>query len=362
MEIAERLNKEHLSFEDLVALLSADENESNVIFERARDIKERVVSNNLYLRGIIEISNICRKNCLYCGIRKDNQQIKRYNMDDDDVLEVIRRAYEMNISSLVIQSGELKTTSFINRIDNLLKEVKKLSNGKIGITLSCGEQDKDTYRRWFESGAHRYLLRIETSNRSLYQKIHPYDQAHVFDERIQALFDLKETGYQVGTGVMIGLPFQTYENLAADLQFMKKLDIDMCGMGPYIEHEATPLYKYRNLLYPLEERLQLSFKMIALLRILMNDINIAATTALQAIHRYGRERAFLCGANVVMPNITPLVYRDDYKLYKNKPGLKLDADDSIKQIGVNFGNIGAHLKIDQWGDSLHFAKRKAQVS
>ncbi len=358
MTLTERLNKNNLSFDDLVALLAADKEESNLLFEKARDIKERYVSNNLYLRGIIEMSNICRKNCFYCGIRKDNRKVKRYDMDDSEVIQVIKNAYDQGLSSLVFQTGEQKSPAFVKRIDGLLRAAKKLSNGKLGITLSCGEQDKETYKRWFESGAHRYLLRIETANKALYQKLHPADNIHSFDERLQALEIIKETGYQVGTGVMIGLPFQTYENLAADLLFMKKMDIDMCGMGPYIEHEATPLYKYRNLLYPLDERLLLSFKMIALLRILMNDINIAATTALQAIRQYARERAFLCGANVVMPNITPLAYRDDYKLYKNKPGLKQDADDSLKMIDQNFKNIGAHLKINQWGDSLHFARKK----
>ena len=357
MKETDRLNKNNLSFDDLVALLAINEEESNLLFEKARDIKERNVSNNLYLRGLIELSNNCSKNCFYCGIRKDNRKVRRYVMDDSEVIAVMRNAYEKGITSLVFQTGELKNPAFVKRIDGLLKEAKKMSNGVFGITLSCGEQDKDTYKRWFESGAHRYLLRIETSNKALYSKLHPADKSHSFEERLQALQILKETGYQVGTGVMIGLPFQTHENLAGDLLFMKKLDIDMCGMGPYIEHEATPLYKYRNLLYPPEERLLLSFKMIALLRILMSDINIAATTALQAIRQYARERAFLSGANVVMPNITPLQYRDDYLLYNNKPGLKVDADDNLKNISDNFKNVGAHLKLGQWGDSLHFTKK-----
>ena len=357
MKETDRLNKNNLSFDDLVALLAINEEESNLLFEKARDIKERNVSNNLYLRGLIELSNNCSKNCFYCGIRKDNRKVRRYVMDDSEVIAVMRNAYEKGITSLVFQTGELKNSAFVKRIDGLLKEAKKMSNGALGITLSCGEQDKDTYKRWFESGAHRYLLRIETSNKALYSKLHPADKSHSFEERLQALQILKETGYQVGTGVMIGLPFQTHENLAADLLFMKKLDIDMCGMGPYIEHEATPLYKYRNLLYPPEERLLLSFKMIALLRILMSDINIAATTALQAIRQHARERAFLSGANVVMPNITPLQYRDDYLLYNNKPGLKEDADDNLKNISDNFKNVGAHLKLGQWGDSLHFTKK-----
>ena len=242
-------------------------------------------------------------------------------------------------------------------MDRLLKEIKKLSNNELGITLSCGEQTKETYQRWFESGAHRYLLRIEASNRELYYKIHPNTQKHSFEKRLEALSFLKETGYQVGSGVMIGLPFQTFENLADDLLFLKKMDIDMCGMGPYIEHEDTPLYQYRHLLKTKQERFDLALNMIATLRLLMPDINIAAATALQAIDPAGREKALAVGANIIMPNITPAKYRESYLLYEGKPVWKEN----------NGGNTDPELQMDLkdfeigygvWGDSKHFSKRK----
>ena len=201
-----------------------------------------------------------------------------------------------------------------------------MSNGELGITLSCGEQSNETYRRWFESGAHRYLLRIESSTPELYAKIHPQNELHSFDKRLKSLQLLKEIGYQVGTGVMIGLPFQTMENLADDLLFLKQIDVDMVGMGPYIEHEDNPLYEFRHLLKTKQERFDLALKMVAALRLLMPDINIAAATALQAIDPAGREKALAIGANVIMPNLTPCDFRKEYQLYEDKPCLDEDAE------------------------------------
>ncbi len=195
---------------------------------------------------MIEFSNVCSKDCFYCGIRKSNSEVIRYTISDKEIFDACRFAWDNGFGSVVLQSGELSTPTFVKRVDHLLKEIKKLSNNELGITLSCGEQSKETYRRWFESGAHRYLLRIEASNRELYYKIHPNDKKHNFEQRLESLSFLKETGYQVGSGVMIGLPFQTIEDLADDLLFFKKIDIDMCGMGPYIEHENTPLVEFKT--------------------------------------------------------------------------------------------------------------------
>ena len=322
----EIVSQASFSPEDLVVLLGSEGKEREVLFNKARELKESVVGKKVYFRGLIEFSNVCSKDCLYCGIRKSNKKVVRYNATDEEILEACRFAWENRFGSVVLQSGELESKAFVKRVDNLLKKIKQLSNNELGITLSCGEQSLETYRRWFESGAHRYLLRIEASNRELYHKIHPETPKHSFERRVEALHFLRETGYQVGTGVMIGLPFQTLEDLANDLLFFKKIDIDMCGMGPYVEHQHTPLYKFRQLLQPKQERFNLALNMIAALRLLMPDINIAAATALQAIDPAGREKALTVGANVIMPNLTPCEYRKEYLLYEDKPCLDEDAE------------------------------------
>ena len=306
----------------------------------------------------VEFSNICSKDCFYCGIRKSNANVVRYDATDDEVLSACKFAWENRFGSVVLQSGELSSPAFVNRIDHLLKEIKHLSNGELGITLSCGEQSRETYKRWFESGAHRYLLRIESSTRDLYNKIHPDNELHSFNKRIESLQYLKECGYQVGTGVMIGLPFQTIGNLADDLLFLKEIDVDMVGMGPYIEHEDTPLYEFRNLLETKQERFDLALKMIAILRLLMPDINIAAATALQAIDPVGREKALKVGANVIMPNLTPCTYRKEYQLYEDKPCLDEDADLCRNCLEARIEMAGSEIGYGEWGDSLHFSARK----
>ncbi len=346
----------HLSKDDLVQLLSATDDEKNTLFDYAASVKQQHVGNTVYLRGLIELSNICEKNCFYCGIRQQNSDTHRYCITDDEALDAIRFAHENGFESVAIQSGELSSDAFTRKIDLLLKEAMRITNGEIGITLSCGEQSEDVYRRWFESGASRYLLRIESSTEELYYKIHPKDERHSFTKRLNALEALKKVGYQTGTGVMIGLPFQTVEHLANDLLFMQQFDIDMCGMGPYIEHAQTPLYEHKSKLLPLKERFGLSLKMVALLRLLMPDINIAATTALQSIEKNGRERAIQIGANVLMPNITPKHYRDDYFLYQNKPVSQQSNEDDLKFLENQLKNIGHEIGYFRQGNSMHYRK------
>lgn len=330
---------------EIMDMLLCDTASREMLFESARRLRNENVGDGVYLRGLIEYSNVCRKNCLYCGIRAANNGVARYTLAPQQVFEAARFAYENQYGSIVLQGGEQINESHIAIITNLIAEIKLLSNNELGITLSMGEQTRDTYRRWFEAGAHRYLLRIETSSEELYRRIHPNDGVHSYAARLQALSDLRKTGFQVGTGVMVGLPFQTTENLADDILFMKQLDIDMCGMGPYIVSEHTPLADYASLLENEQWRFEMTLRMIAVLRIMMPDINIAATTALQAIDPRGRLKAIECGANVVMPNISPLDVRANYSLYNNKP---LSFDSSVLEQLVMYG---------QWGDSQHFKKR-----
>lgn len=338
-----------------------DEKEAESLFKKAYNVKRKAVGEKVYLRGLVEISNKCRKNCLYCGIRSGNHSVNRYEISLEEVLAAARFAAGQGYASIVIQGGERTDKAFLDKITCILKEISKIRPDKgensIGITLSLGEQPLEIYQEWFDAGARRYLLRIEASGKELYEKIHPADGNHCFETRIQALKDLRKCGYQVGTGVMIGLPFQTSLDLADDLFFFKDMDIDMCGMGPYIEHSMTPLYGHRSLVPSIHKRMDLSLKMVALLRIMMPDINIAATTAMQALDPMGREKAIMAGANVLMPNITAGEVRADYQIYQNKPGIGEDAAISSSAIETRLSEKKIPIGYGQWGDSLHFGKR-----
>ncbi len=351
------LEKEIFEKPDLVALLSANEEERKFIFEKAAAIKEEYVGKKVYYRGLIEFSNLCGKNCLYCGIRAGNKNTHRYEAQEQEVIDAARYAWENKFGSVVIQAGERSDKKFVDRIERIVHEIKTLSNSELGITLSLGEQSEETYRRWFEAGAHRYLLRIEVSNPELYPKYHPHNKKHDYKARLDCLHLLRKLGYQVGSGVMIGLPFQTVEDLADDLLFLREHDIDMVGMGPYIEHEDTPLFKYKDQLLPKMDRFYLSLKMVALLRIMMKDINIAATTAMQAIDPLGREKAVKVGANIIMPNLTPTKYREDYLLYEDKPCTDEDADECSRCLEARIHMAGGEVGYGEWGDSKHFKKR-----
>ncbi len=340
---------------ELIKMLSLqDEAELNALYKRAYEIKKQYVGTKVYFRGIIELSNICTKNCYYCGIRKDNPDFERYTITMEEALAEAKWCYEQQYGSLVIQAGERIDEEWISFIEELLKGIKKLSDGKLGITLSLGEQSEETYRRWFEAGAHRYLLRIETTNPRLYRSLHPAD--HDFEKRKNCLSLLKKTGYQVGTGIMVGLPGQTIEDIAEDILFFHDIDVDMLGMGPYIPHHGTPL---KDLVdgFDEDQALKMGLKLIAVCRIALKDVNIATTTALQALHPEGRELGLLAGANVLMPNITDTKYREGYQLYEGKPCLDENADQCIGCLTRRIESIGESIGFNEWGDSRHFAAR-----
>jgi len=352
------IEKDIFSKEDLLFLLNTGGAERKLLFDMAQKVKADQVGKKVYFRGLMEFSNFCSKNCYYCGIRAGNSRYRRYQMTEEEVLEAARFAYVSGFASIVIQSGERSTKTFVNTIEKLLRKIHLLTGGKLHVTLSLGEQTEETYRRWFDAGAHRYLLRIEVSNPELYKKLHPLNKHHDYLKRLAALRTLRTIGYQVGTGVMIGLPFQTLSDLADDLLFFRDFDVDMVGMGPYIEHEDTPLYRFRGTLLPLKERFDLSLKMVAILRIMMKDINIAATTAMQTIDPQGREKALMVGANVIMPNLTPLKYRQDYLLYENKPCLDEEAEECKSCLEARIHMAGDEIGYGEWGDSRHFTKKE----
>lgn len=357
MSVKEILERGRLEREEIITLLKSGGEEKQLLFNKANDVKLKEIGNKVHFRGLVEFSNICGKDCYYCGIRKSNRKVKRYNLSDAQILDAARFAHENKYGSFVLQGGELESPAFTARIEKLIRDIKVLSDGKLGITLSLGEQEEGVYQRWFEAGAHRYLLRIETSNPELYQRYHPSSSLHDFARRLSCLKILQRLGYQTGTGVMIGLPFQTTGDLADDLLFMKEFNVDMVGMGPYIEHQHTPLYQYRSELLPIQERFDLSLKMIAVLRILMKDINIAAATALQAIDPMGREKAVKIGANIIMPNITPGKFRNDYALYENKPCVDEEPEACMNCLDVRIQLAEGEIGYGEWGDSKHYLRR-----
>jgi biotin synthase len=357
LTIKDILETEDYSRDNIVSLLESEGNDKTLLYKKSSEIKEKYIGNKVWFRGLIEFSNICSKDCLYCGIRKGNRNLTRYNLSDDEILAATRFAYDNNYGSIALQSGETESSSFTKRVEKLLNKIRELSDGTLGITLSVGEQEPEVYKRWFDAGAHRYLLRIESTNKLLYSKIHPNNNNHDFQRRIDCLKSLQDIGYQTGTGVMIGLPFQTLDDLAGDILFMRDFDIDMCGMGPYIEHADTPLINVSSTLLPLKERFDLTLKMIAIIRIMMKDINIVAATALQAIDPVGREKAVKIGANIMMPNITPGKYRDSYKLYDNKPCTDDSAEDCQSCLETRISLADAEVIYGEWGDSKHFERR-----
>ncbi len=339
-----------LTVTELEFLLGRTEpSDCEAIFDAARAVKRRVFGKGIAVRGLVEAGNVCAKDCFYCGIRKSNTSVPRYTLTADEIVAAAEEAKALGYASLVIQSGEIESDAHTAFIEDVLHRLRPLD---LGITLSLGEQTEEVYARWQAAGASRYLLRIETSNRELYAQLHP--PACDWARRVACLGALRRTGYQVGTGVMCGLPGQTLEDLAADILFFAEQDVDMIGMGPYIPHEAAPL---AGTIAPPAERLLLGLKMIAVTRLFLHDVNIAASTALQALAPDGRERGIAAGANVLMPNVTGTQWRRAYQLYNGKPSLDETACATRTQLDTALAALDEEILYNQRGDSLHFSKK-----
>ncbi len=325
----------------------------DALMSRAYAVKARVWGKRVALRGLVEISNICAKNCLYCGIRRGNTKTVRYRMSEDEVFAAVALAAENRYGSVVLQSGEVADETNALFVERILRRVRAELGNSLGITLSLGEQPDDVYRRWLDAGANRYLLRIETSDPVIYERIHP--AGHSWQARLQCLRSLKRLGYITGTGVMIGLPGQDEDSLAHDIAFFRDEGVDMVGMGPYIAHPDTPLAAEAPRLGR-ERLLELSLRMIAAVRLAIPDANIASTTALQAIDPEGREKGLLAGANVIMPNITPRKYRGEYLLYPGKPCVGEDSELCRGCLERRVKSIGEEIAWGERCDPLHFGK------
>jgi biotin synthase len=326
------------------------------LFTAAYAVKVRETGRRVSLRGLVECGNVCSKNCLYCGIRSGNRDVRRYRLDSAEIVRLAEESMRAGFGNAVLQAGETQSEENTAFFEETVAKIREACGKEFGITLSLGEQTEDTYRRWREAGAHRYLLRIETSNPGLYASLHP--QGHSWHCRRECLRLLRKTGYQVGSGTMCGLPGQSISDMAADIAFFAQEDLDMIGMGPYIPHSGTPLGKGAALSpQAAEKRLELGLRMIAATRLHLHDVNIAASTALQALAPDGRERGLLAGANVIMPNVTGAEHRPDYLLYDGKPAGDENSAASRDALERSISALGESAAWNERGDSPHWRRR-----
>ncbi len=310
-EIIEKATETHsLTAPEIVKLLEIQDNsdEYYLLLSAADNVRKKYVGNDVHLRALIEFSNICSMNCFYCGLRRDNKNLKRYKLDPAIIIDFANNAACLGYKTIVLQSGEGNNYSNEEMI-YVLKEIKKLN---VAITLSIGEKTVSEYEQYKTAGADRFLLRIETTDRNLYKKLHP---GMDFDNRVNCLKILKQLGYEMGTGSLTGLPEQTIESIANDILFFKTMDADMIGVGPFIPNTDTELANEKG------GSFEMSMKVMAITRLLLPDINIPATTAMETLNPEGRIIALQSGANVVMPNVTETEYRSLYQLYPGKSSL-----------------------------------------
>ncbi len=315
---------------------------ADIYYKKADAIRREYCGNIVHLRALIEFSNFCKKQCLYCGINAKNKNVKRYRLSEQDIVKSAKYAQKIGFKTIVLQSGEDDYFD-VKKMCSIIEKIKELN---LVITLSIGEKTKDEYRAYKDSGADRYLLRIETTDENLYKKLHPNSD---FKNRLKCLYNLKELGFELGSGIMVGLPQQSIESIADDILFFKKIDVDMVGLGPFISNSETELKNFPNGSY------ELALRSIAATRLLMPDINVPATTAMETLLKEGRKIALQSGANVVMPNITPQNIRGNYSLYPNKQSVNALDDDSLNLLREEIASIGDSIS-DDFGTSLHFKK------
>ncbi|ORX43515.1 biotin synthase [Piromyces finnis] len=362
-----------LNRNELQALITCKDNKViQAMYHHAESITQRFFGNKIYLRGIVEFSNECEKNCKYCGVRRSVKSVKRYCMDKEEILKCSDVVYNNGYGTFMLQSGEITTPERLEWLEDVVRSIKKrsrelesktfnrpLSECKgLQIALSVGELSSENYQRLYDAGARRYLLRIESSNPKLYAKLHPKD--HHWEVRHQCLLDLKRIGYQTGTGILIGVPYQTSWDIADDILYLDRLGAHMIGMGPYVYQSNTPIGNYWKLTVGKTIKTEedqknyhqylkdLTIRVYALTRIVMGYANIAATTALIALAPNARQEALVSGCNLVMPIITPDEFRKEYSLYKGKSEVVAHRENLIKLIH----SIGKEPVFFEWGDAI----------
>lgn len=352
MDIKRLIDKLHINSnlerEELLYLLNnINEDEFEYIVEKADAVRKENYGNKVYIRGLIEYSNYCKKDCMYCGLRRSNKNADRYRLTLEELMECAEIGDNLGYKTFVIQGGE---DAYFN--DDRMVEIIRALKEKYpdnAITLSLGERSYESYKKMFEAGADRYLLRHETATKKLYDSIHP---GSTMEERRKCLYDLREIGYQVGAGFMVGIPNQTNEDLVNDLLFVKEFKPHMCGIGPFIPQKDTPLGDAKG------GTLEKTVLMLAIVRLLLPDVLLPATTALATIDPIGREKGVKAGANVVMPNLSPQSVRDKYALYDGKVSTGDEAAESRNRMEVKMKKFGYDIDVNR-GDNVKWLKNKS---
>lgn len=326
------------NIEDIVNVLNS--NCDNYLFKQADNIRKKYCGDKVHLRAIIEFSNHCRCDCLYCGINRQNISLSRYRMEPDEIVKYAKKAYEAGYNTIVLQSGE-DTWYSSEKVSHIIKEIKK--HGDIAITLSVGEREYDDYKQWKLDGADRFLLKHETADEKLYNYLHPHSS---FKSRVKCLKWLKELGYQIGSGFMIGIPGQSLSIIAKDILLLKELNVDMAGIGPFISHPETKLKGNPT------GSTNLTLKALALTRILLKRPHLPTTTALEVTNIKDRENAFYTGANVIMRKVEPFKYRKLYEIYPNPSIKELSIEAERKEVENYVKMLGRKVSLDK-GDAIN---------
>ena len=341
IEIIEKIEKKiEVSKSELVYLLeNITDNEAEILRKKAQNTALESFGNKVYIRGLIEISSICKNDCYYCGLRRSNKNAVRYRLTKEQILDCCEQGYALGFRTFVMQGGE--DGYYTDEIMcDIIKTIKSLYPD-CAITLSLGERGAESFKKLYEAGADRYLLRHETANAEHYKKLHPIEMS--LETRKNSLYELKKIGFQTGAGFMVGSPYQNYETLAEDLLFLKDLDPQMCGIGPFLPHKDT-IFKDEQ-----GGSVRLTLILLALVRIMLPNVLLPSTTALGTADSNGREMGILHGANVVMPNLSPKEHRKDYMLYDNKIATGDEAAESIRKLSERFKAIGYEI-VTERGD------------
>lgn len=327
-----------LSLSDYTYLIeNRSEEAAKLLAGLAVDVRKTIYKNTVFIRGLIEISNICKNDCLYCGIRKSNKSCERYRLTQEQILSCAEEGYALGFRTFVLQGGE--DAYFTD--DVLCKIIKSLKSHypECAVTLSLGERSAESYKKLYDAGTDRYLLRHETADKNHYEKLHPFDM--FFEHRMKCLNDLKKIGYQTGCGFMVGSPYQTSRTLAEDLKFIEVFQPDMCGIGPFIPHKDTPFKEQKA------GSVELTCYLLSIIRLIYPLVLLPSTTALGTIHPFGRELGIQAGANVVMPNLSPCSVRKKYELYNNKICTGAESAQEIDNLKQRVKAIGYEIVTDR---------------
>ena len=337
------MQQKNVSDHELKELILCENKEiSEYLFAAARQVRHNVYGNKVYIRGLIEISSYCKNNCYYCGIRCENHHADRYRLSDDAILECCDTGYRAGFRTFVLQGGEDRYFND-DRLEKLIRTIKE-RYPDTAVTLSLGERSRESYQRLFDAGADRYLLRHETANGAHYRKLHPENLS--LEHRMDCLQDLKEIGYQVGCGMMVGSPYQTMDHLIEDLRFLQRFQPQMVGIGPFLPHKDTPFGDRAP------GSAEITLRLLAIIRLMLPHVLLPSTTALATAEVDGRERGILAGANVVMPNLSPADVRTKYMLYDNKRSFGSEAAECLELLRTSMENLGYEVVTDR-GDYIN---------